>query len=656
VVLSHGAWQTYFGGAPDILQQHPILDGEAHQVIGVLPPGAFDRNAELWIPLAFGPDVQRRDRHWLSVSGRLRSGVTLAQAREEMAAIDTALADTMPLFKRDWTIVVEPLESVLVGDTVRHSVLLLFGAVVIVLLIACANVANLLLARGATRAKEMAVRAALGAGRGRLVVQLLTETAVLCLCGAAAGLGLAHLLLESAVPLLSDSLPYTAGVRLDGRVLGFTAIAALAVTLIVGVLPSLRASIVDVSAVLNGSARGSSSPRSALRRGIVIAEVALSLILVCAALLLFRSLHNLHGLETGVRVENIMTMSIDLPAREHPTPDSAALRYDSLVERIGAAPGVEAVALTTHLPLRWIGNGEAIQVRGVEAPMPVRFKRVDAGYFSAFDIPVVNGRGFTGRDRAGAARVVVINEALAGRLREAGIADPVGEAVLLHYPDWQNQPWQGDVQIVGVIRSERVGAPWRPDPPVVYAPLAQVPQLGVLIAVRTAGKPAPVMPAIREAVRQVAPHLPIGDVASMREIRDRTFSGISRPAWLIGAFAAMAALLAALGLYGVVAHAVAQGRREIGIRLALGATPRGVLLHVLKNAMALVAIGLSVGLAGAFAATRLMAGFLFQVSPADPLTFAAAAASLVGVGLLAGLVPASRAAGVHPDAVLRDDG
>ena len=658
-VLSHSAWQNYFGADPNVLERRPILDGQPHQVIGVLPPGAFDRDrAEFWKPLVFTPDQQQRGFHWLTVHGRLRDGATLPQAREQMQAIDAALADVTPAFKRDWTIVVEPYANLLVGDGLRRSIFVAFGAVAIVLLIACANVANLLLARSAVRRKELAVRAALGAGRGRLVAQLLTESLVLCLAGGIAGVALAALLVQGVTPLLWQSIPHTANVGIDLRVLAFAAAVALGVALLIGTLPSLQTNFGKLAQSLNQSSRGASGAHAGLRRAIVIGEVALSLVLVCAAVLLFRSLLNLQQIETGVRIENITTFSADLPLQSYPTPESAALFYEAVARRLDAVPGVERAGLATHLPLRWIGNGEGLQVTGVEEPVNVRLKRVDPGYFDALNIPLLAGRGITYSDRLGSPGVVVINEALAARLADvAGLTDPIGFQGRMSCPSYMGKAGEmKDFEIVGVIRSERVSSPGTPDPPVAYVALAQVPRLDVKLFVSTLTEPAAMMPAIREAIHEVDPNLPLGDIATMQQVRDGTLSDFSRPAWVIGIFGAVAALLAALGLYGVLAHAVTQQRREIGIRMALGARSQDVLSQALLNALRMVLAGLALGMLAAFALTRVIQNLLFDVSALDPLALGVACVSMLLVGLLAALLPASRAAAVEPMTVLRDEG
>ena len=652
VVLSHAAWKNHFGSDPEILTRHPVIDGQAHQIAGVLQAGAFDRGrAQIWKALVFTPEQRSREIHWLNVYGRLRAGVSPAQARDRLQALE--------VLQPEWKLVVEPMERLVVGNRLRRSMSVAFGAVALVLLIACANVANLLLARGASRGKELAVRVVMGAGRGRLVAQLLTESLVLCLLGGAAGLVLAALLMQAAAPLLADVLPSVLDVAVDYRAMAFGAGVAMAVSLLAGVLPALRISFGSLAQPLNDAARGSSAGGHAgLRRALVVGEVAVSLVLVCGALLLLRTLFNLQGLDTGVRVENTITMSLDLPKQGYPTAERAALFYDALSRRIAATPGVVQAGLSSHLPLEWIGNGEGIVLPGVEKMINVRFKRVDPGYFATLGIPVLAGRGVTGQDRHGAPTMIVINEALRNRLRDAaGIADPVGRRARLSVPDYLGRnAGLTDVEIAGVIRSERVAPPGFPDPPVVYAAFAQAPGSHVAMLVRSTTQPELLVPAIREAVREVDPNLPLGEIATLQQVRARTLAGASRPAWLIGCFALVAVLLAALGVYSVLAQAVAQRRREIGIRMALGARPGNVVSFVLRNALGLVLVGLGIGLAGALAMTRVMAGLLFGVSPLDPVALGVACGATVVVGMAAALAPAMRAARVDPVTTLRAEG
>ncbi|MBI1356193.1 MAG: FtsX-like permease family protein [Acidobacteria bacterium] len=658
-LLSHAAWQTYFGGDPDILSRRPVLDGEPHQVIGVLPPGPFDRDrAELWEPLAFEPGQQTRDFHWPEVHGRLRRGATLARAREQMETLNAALVELAPPWKRDWGVVVEPLQTLLVGDNLRQSIFVAFGAVAMVLLIACANVANLLLAKGAARRKELAMRAALGAGRGRLAAQLLTESFVLCLLGGVAGVAVAALLLQVAKPVLPAMAPFAAAISLNLRALGFAAAVALGVTLLIGALPALQTNLGKLSLLLNQASRGFSDGRSGVRRAIVVGEIALSLVLLCGAVLFLRSLVALQSLETGVRIDHVITLSMNLPLTTYPDAEAAGRFYAAVAERLDGAPGVEKAALASHLPLRWIGNGEGLVLPGLEKPVNVRLKRVNPGYFDLLEVPVLSGRDVQETDRLGAPHVILINETLAAQLADvAGVTDPIGKMVKLSYPFYETKGGSlEDVEIVGVIRNEKVSSPGSADPAVAYAPMAQLPRPSSSLLVRTPSDPYAVLPTIRAAIGEIDPNLPLGDIITLQQVRDGTLSGASRPTWVVGVFAAVAALLAAVGLYGVLSQTVAQRRREIGIRMALGARSQDVVAQVLRNALRLALIGVAVGLAGVVSLTRLVQSLLFGVSALDPLAIACACVAMTLLGLLAGFVPARRASRVEPTVALREEG
>jgi predicted permease len=658
VILSHAAWETHFGSDPGILQQRARLDGEACQIVGVLPPGAFDRDrTQFWKALVFTPAQKLSDTHWLTVYGRLRRGVMPGQAREWMQAIYAALVQTGPMEDRGGAIAVEPLARLLVGANLQRSISVAFGAVFLVLLIACANAANLLFAQGATRGTELAIRTALGAGRGRLIAQLLTEGLVLCVLGGVAGVGVAYLLIRLATPLLSESLPFTADVGLNLEVLAFAAVLVLGVALGAGLFPALQASAGNLSEILKQSTRGSADAPLRARRAIVSGELALSLVLVCGAFLLVRSLLKLQQLDTGARIENVTTASINLPLAAYGTPQKASLFYEALTQRLQSVSGIAKVGLSTYLPLQWVSNGEVIQIAAAEKLVRVRFKRVDPGYFGTLDIPVLRGRGITENDREGSPRIVVINRTLAAGLAAAGMKDPVGKAVRLSSTDYEEKkPLMLEVRIVGVIRSERTASPGFPDPAVVYVPLAQAPNPHINLLIRTARETASVMPAIRQAVREIDPNLPLGDIASMQQVRDETLAPASRPAWLIGAFAFVAVLLAAIGLYGLISHSVTQQRREIGIRMALGARSDDVLAQILGRTLGMVIVGILFGLVGVFALTRVMTTLLFELSPLDPLVLAVACVFIVLIGVLAGFLPANRAARVDPATTLRDTG
>jgi putative ABC transport system permease protein len=666
VVLSHATWQGRFGGDAGILDRDLLLDGERHRIIGVMPAGTFDRDdmsqpgeapAAFWKPLVLGPERLAAGDHNLAAAGRLRAGTTLAQAGQQMRAIHAVLARDLRDSLKDWSVTIEPFDERLIDSGMRRSLYVAFGAVFLMLLIACSNVANLLLGKGAARQKEMAVRAALGASRGRLVRQLLTETLVLCLLGTAAGLVVATYVIGAAVPLMPRGIPSTAVVGLDYRVFGFASLVAVGVTLLVGLVPSLRTSSDTLSLALSQSSRTTSGARGRLRRMVVVAEVALSLMLVCGALLLLRTLLNLQRVDVGVRVENVVTVPVDLPAAMYPRPEAAAAFFLTVTERLAAVPGVDRASLADNAPLEGAG-GELLQPRGGNEPLLVRYKRVGPGYFGALNVPVVAGREFTSEDRAGSVPVTVISQELARILSDRfGMKDPIGQIVGLPALGYEGGATGVYMRVVGVIRGERVNRDLRlPMDPVAYVPLMQSPRRGVNLIVRTKDDPGAAIPAIREAVRKIDPRLALSQVRTLAQIRrQRSLSGAAEPAWLVGAFAALAALLAGLGLYGVLAQSVVQQRREIGIRMALGANRREVVGYVLKGAGGMVALGLVAGLAGAMALGRVMAGLLFEVSPLDPAVLLSAAGLMALVGFAAAALPASRAARVDPTAALRSE-
>ena len=656
VVLSHSFWQTRFAGDPDVLKRDLVIDGKPHSIVGVLPAGCFDRDeTAFWKPLIFAPEQMNRDQHVLQVIGRLRVGVSLEQARARMNMLRASLAPAMAEYK-DWGFAVEPFAQRLVGDTLRRSIYLVFGAVLMVLLIACANVANLVLVKGANRRREMALRAALGARRGRLIEQLLTESLALSVLGGAAGLAVAWLLIHAAMPLLSASLPFTADLSMDLRVFGFATAAVMLVLILAGLLPSLQTSFNRLSGWLNQAGRGSSRSSAVVRRTIVIAEVATSFVLVCGAGLLFKSLARLQQVDAGVRIDHVITMSVDLPTAAYPDPQKATRFFEEVVERVRAVPGVEQASIAQDVPLQGVHWGEGMGLSRSEG-FGVGVKLVDPWYFGTFDIPVESGRGIEVQDRAGRPRVVVINQEVARQLsHQFGMANPVGRTVLMDLPGYGPIPESVvNVQIVGVIRSERTGGLHAPQEPVAYLPLAQVPRQDIKLVVRTRIEPSAVMPGIREAVRQVDAHLPLGDVRTMEQVKEQSILWLKQPTWVVGAFAGVAALLAALGLYGVLAYAVTERRREIGICMALGARRGHVLSQVLRNSFSMLIVGLAAGLAGALALTRVLKSLLFNVSALDPVALSVACALMTLIGMLAAWIPARRATQVDPIVELRQE-
>jgi predicted permease len=468
----------------------------------------------------------------------------------------------------------------------------------------------------------------------------------------------AYLLVRAVAAFALSSLPFTADPSLDVRVLGFAAAAVMAVLILTGLLPSLRTPFGKLSSAMNRAARGSSDASAALRRAIVIGEVAVSVVLICGAALLFKSLAKLQQVDAGVRIDHVISMTTDLPSAAYPTPGSAARFYETVVEQLRAAPGVEQASVALDLPLQGVQWGEFISVPGAKQDLLVRVKMVDPWYFSTLKIPVESGRGIRDRDRMGAPPVMVINQETARQLGgRFDIESPVGRVVTIYLPGYGPIPESRvDPQIVGVVRNEHTGGLHTPIEPVIYVPLAQHPRQDVKLVVCTRGEPLSAMSEIREAVRQIDPHLPLGEVRTMEQVKEQTMLWATQPTWVIGGFAGVAALLAALGLYGVLAHAVTEQRREIGIRMALGARSGNVVSHTLRSALSMLLVGLGAGLAGAFVLTRALKSLLFQVSVLDPVALAVGCVLMTVVGILAAFVPASRAARVDPMTVLRDEG
>jgi putative ABC transport system permease protein len=665
IIISHAAWQQRFGANPAILSREVRLDGTPHRVIGVLPPGVFDRDrrrarmdvVSFWKPLGLTAEQLAAGSHWLNPVGRLRPGVSIADAQRDMLDARAGIADVIPQWKKDWSVKVEPFDAVLVDDRLRQSLYVALGSVVLVLLIACASLTNLLLSRGATRQKEIAVRIALGASRARVVSQLMTESLVLGALGGIAGVALAAVLMRAAIPLLPVELPFTADISLNIRVLAFAAIVALIVSAIVGALPAIRISGAPAAAALQSATRGSTGQHDNVRRLIVAAEVAVSIVLICGSVLLFKSLLRLQTVDIGASAANVLTASIDIARDTYPTPAQANGFYTRLIERVQAIPGVDAAALAGDVPLEGTG-GENLRMPGRDDQrMTLRFKRAGTGYFETLGIPLVSGRTFTNADRFGTPWVTVINEALAAQLKSTfGIFDPIGQVVDLPAIGYGTPTTRERMTIVGVVSNERVRSDLRAAVEgIAYVPLAQAPLLWTKLAVRTRGTPTAIVPSLRAALRETDSRVALAEVRTLEDLRRLSLSGLQEPAWLIGAFALLSVMLAALGLYGVVSHAVTQQRREIGIRMALGARSNDVLSMVVRHALAPIGIGLGVGVASAVGLTRVTQSLLFEVNALDPGAFAIAAASMMAIGALAALIPARRATRVDPTTALRSE-
>jgi putative ABC transport system permease protein len=653
VVLGHDLWRSRFGSDLSVVGQSVSLDGVPCTVVGVMPRGfSLPNGAGLARPIAFGAaDRARAGSHFLNVYGRLKEGVTVARAEGEMAAVAGRVEQDFGDANAGHRVVLVPLHEQVVGGA-RTALLVLLGAVGLVLLIACANVANLLLARAAGRRREVAVRSALGASRWRIVRQLLAESLLLSALSGAAGLLLAVWGVDLLVSLDPTGVQRAGEVTLDWRVLGFTLGLSLLTGLLFGLAPALQASKADFNETLKEGGRSAQGlGRSRLRGALVVSEVALTLVLLVGAGLLVKSFRQLLAVEPGFDPHGVLTMDVALPQAKYAERQQITSFYERLIEQAAAMPGVEAAGAVSVLPLAGNDNSNFVQIEGRPPQPPGQALRagrrnVSAGYFRALGIPVKLGRAFSASDSMDAQPVVVINEAMA-RSFFAG-EEPIGKRIRTG----DRSPWVEVVGVVGDVRHRGLDVDTRPE---MFFPHLQTPSRQMTLAVRTAGDPLALAGPLRERVRELDRDQPVGNVKTMEawvgeSVASRRFSVL-----LLGVFACVAAGLAALGLYGVVSYTVAQRTHEIGLRVALGASPRDVLRLVIRQGMTLTLVGTAVGLLAALALTRVMSGLLYGVGATDPATFVTVPLLLVAVALLACYLPARRATNVDPMVALRHE-
>ena len=653
-LLGHGLWQRRFGGDPRLVGQRVQLDGEHYTVVGIMPAGfQYPRAAEIWTPLALNPNqTQTREAHFLQVIARLRPEASPAQARAEMETIAAGLEQQYPATNKNWRVNVVPLLEDEVGP-VSRTLLVLFGAVGLVLLIACVNVASLLLARAATRQTEIAIRTALGASRWRIVRQLLTESAVLALLGGGGGLLLALWGTDALLALSPAEIPRLQQSSVDGRVLAFALVLTFVTGLLCGLIPALQASRSDLQEALKEGGRRASggATRARIFGALVVAETALALVLLVGAGLLARSFLRLRGVETGIEAANVLTVEINLPSARYGGEDWKARRlnfYGQVLERIKALPGVVAAGAIDSLPLSGDQRGWTFRKEGqtlAPAERPVAgFQVATADYFRAMGIRLRRGRAFTAADADGAPPVVIINESFARRFYPN--EDPLGRRIII-----RNQPQA--CEIVGVVNDVRHFGPDQAAAPEMYVPYQQFAIGAVPLVIRTELEPQALIGAVTREIQAVDRGVAVGKVRTMTQMMSAALAERRFALSLLGIFASVALALAAVGLYGVMAFAVAARTHEFGIRMALGAQARDVLRLVFRQGAALALTGVSVGLVASIALTRLMKSLLFGVSATDPLTFAGVASLLVAVALLACYVPARRATRVDPLVALR---
>ncbi|HKI05153.1 MAG TPA: ABC transporter permease [Thermoanaerobaculia bacterium] len=659
VVLSHGLWRERFGGEPRILGRAIRLNGLPHTVIGVMPASFTLRSddARLWVPMALEPEqLTDYGNSFLRLIGRLRPGVSPEAANAEVQGIATRLKEVDPRSNAEKGARIEPYLDRLLGGY-RRRLLILLGAVGCVLLIACVNVANLLLARGSARSREIAIRSALGAGRGRIVRQLLTESLVLSLAGAAAGIGLAYLGLRCLVAISPPGVPRLGQAGIDGPALACALGLGLAASLLSGVVPALRTARPDLQTMLKEGGRsfGAGSPRDRVRHGLLVAEVALTLVLLVGAGLLIRSALELQRVAIGFDPEGLLTAQLSLPEADYPEQERAVATVEKVLDEVRGGAGVESAAAVSILPLSGWNRSSSVEVEGHPRPpgqeVQADTREVTAGYFRTMGIPLLRGRDFTPRDRRGAPPVAVVNQMLA-RLAWPG-EDAIGKRLAYFISDENGPAW---IEVAGVVGDARLGRLETEMRPGFYIPLAQSDLLPddveMALVVRTEGDPAALAGEIRRAVLGIDSRLPVFDVATMDEIRASAVATTRFNMLLLTSLGVIGLLLAGVGIYGVIAWFVSQRTQEIGLRMALGATERRVLAMVAWQALRPVIVGMAVGIAGAAASARLLSSLLFGVSAADPATFAGVLTVLALAALLASWVPARRASRVDPSRAL----
>jgi putative ABC transport system permease protein len=663
VVLGHGLWVRRFGSDPSVVGRSMMLDSTPYRIVGVMPRGfAYPLSSELWVPQRFTTSdlTTQRGAHYLDVVGRLRLGVPMQQARDEMSAIVATLRAAYPDSNRDQRVAVHELRAAMVGD-VRPALFLLLGAVGVVLLIVCVNLANLILTRALARNREVAVRCALGASRFRLVRGLMVESALLALAGGAGGLLVAYwasLAIAAAPPAVG--IPLLGDTRIDWSVVAFTIAVSLATAVLVGLLPAWHtSSFADVATRIREESNTTSGlgQRQRVRAVLIVAETALAVVLLVGAGLLLRSFVKLSLVDLGFDAARVQTMSLSLPDAAYPQPVDRAELVERLLARISALPDVEAAGAVFGLPLtdfRFVISMSTLDGRRLpseeQMARSLQVRVVTPDYFRAMGIPIVRGRALTASDRRGAAAAVVINEA-ASRLLWAD------DSAIGHEFTLGTRMGQGGVNaggtVVGVARDVRDFGPGQPVRPTVFLSHAQFPMGFMTFVVKARGDAARTIAPVRALVQELDGDLPTFQVRSMEQLVADAVAQPRAYLFLLALFAGMAVLLAALGIYGVLMHVVAQRTREIGIRLALGAERGTVIRDVVTHAGFLAGAGLAVGLVLAVATTRLIGGLLFQIDRYDAATYAVVSGSLFVVALVASYVPARRAARIDPVRALR---
>jgi putative ABC transport system permease protein len=662
VVLTHAFWENRFGADPEAVGSSIVLNGEPHEIIGVLEAGVFDRDqAQIWKPLAFEPSNMTRDFHWFGVFAKLKPGVTLEQARAEMDVIGKRIAAEYPAIKQGWSVGVDRAEDIIGGPQLRTAVLVMFAATAFVVLIGCANLASLALARGVAREREIAVRAALGANRWRLARQFLTENVLIAICGGIVGIGVGFATMKWIETLIPPfSFPAELAPRMDGTAMLFAFAVAVATGVLFGLAPAIQATRPNLTGAMkeggHGSTVGSAGRR--MRASLVVAEVALAFVLLVGAGLMMRSVFALLDTDSGYDSTNVLTAALPIATTQYPNPVALNAYLDSIRAALEGAPGITGVAMATALPLQGWGYGMPYQVAGRDvverANRPAAFfKMVTPSYFATLGINLRTGRTLSETDTAGAPPVAVINETFAKR--EFADVNPIGQRLLVQQIIPGQTGLGDDIgwEIVGVIADEKIGGLDDTDSGGMYVSYRQSPNYGMRLAVRGAIDAERLQGTVRAAIDSVNKDQALSRVLTLEQIERDSMSAARVQSILYGVFATIALLLAAVGIYGVISYSVVQRTHEMGIRSALGASGATLRRLVFRGGMRLALIGLAAGLVGALAVTRVMASILSGVSPRDPVTLAAVAVVLAIVAAVACFIPAQRVTRVAPNSALR---
>jgi putative ABC transport system permease protein len=651
-VISYGLWQRRFGGAPDVVNRSITLSGVKGTIVGIMPAGFnFPDETEVWTEYRLDPS-DARDNRYLNAFGRLKPGVSIVQAQAEMNTITERLAQSYNVTNSGWGVRLTELRERLVGE-LRPALFMLFGAVAFVLLIACANVANLLLARAAYRQKEIALRTALGASRARVVRQLLTESVLLSVVSGAVGLALSVWLIKLLVAISPPDTPRFKEISINWRVFAFAFGLTILAGLLFGLVPALQTSRTNLNDTLKESGRSGAPGGTKNRAGsfLIVSEVALSFVLLAGAGLLIKSFIHLREINPGFQADNVLAVRLTLPPGKYKQGEPRLQIYKQVVEQVKTVPGVQSAGAVLSLPLRAdsfnLGRGVLLEGRPARAEESTSalYLSVTSDYFGTLNIPLKDGRTFTDQDNMQSAKVVIVNETMARKLWPG--QSPVGR----HFSIWRDEKFSREV--VGVVGDTKVSLDEEAEPQ-MYIPYAQDANWGTMsLVARTNGDPRAVAASVREAIRSVDKGIATYNLRTMNDLISTSAAPRRLPMLLMTAFAGVAMLLAMLGIYGITSYYVTQRTHEIGVRMALGAQIGDVLKLVLRRAMLLAIVGVGIGLAGAALVTRYLTSLLFGVKPFDVMTFAGVALVLVAVALIASLIPARRATKVDPLNALR---